>query len=168
MIKSTDHTIFEIIACPETAHRDLSIDHIKKKCPPETPPVTPRRNPLKPLISRFLPVRFSIQHTHAPAVSTTRLRGRRGTGQPSHRRPPSAIAAASIAASACRARRTLVSRCRFDRIAARARTTSAHSLPLRYSPAYCHEIRNHRRILSSGETGRSTDSRLSTDRSSND
>ena len=84
-----------------------------------------------------------------------------------HRRIP-AMAASSIAASACLARLTLVSLWRLDRCAAIALTTSAHSLPFKYSAAYCHDIRNQRRILSSDETGRSTELRMSSGRSSSD
>eukprot|EP00966_Prymnesium_polylepis_P270862 6257395-Prymnesium_polylepis.1 len=49
-----------------------------------------------------------------------------------------------------------------------ARTISAHALPLRYCAAYCHDIRNQRRILSNGETGRSSSWRRSSGRSSTD
>ena len=84
-----------------------------------------------------------------------------------HRRSPF-IAASSIAASACLARRTLVSLCRLERCAARDLTTSAQPLPFPYSAAYCHEIRNQRRIFRSGETGNSSELREPSGRSSSD
>ena len=61
-----------------------------------------------------------------------------------------------------------MSRCRLDRYCAIALTIAEHSLPLRYSMTCCQDMRNQRRIFSSGETGRYTEPQIPSDSSSKD